>query len=70
MSSHLTDCRFSASTIPMELAGLSQLEVLDLYANQLSGTIPTEIARLKHLRILDLHDNNIVSNPRCLVGVA
>ena len=36
------------------------LQVIDLYANQLSGTIPTELGRLKKLQYLDLHDNNLV----------
>lgn len=58
-------CPCSAGSIPTVLGDLGHLEVLDLYANQLTGTVPTEIGRLKHLRILDLHDNNIVSYQRC-----
>ena len=34
-------------------------EVIDLYANQLSGRIPSELANLPRLRKLDLHDNNL-----------
>jgi len=50
----------SASTLPRELGELRQLEVIDLYANQISGTIPSELGKLKQLKSLDLHDNNLV----------
>lgn len=39
---------------------LSLSEVIDLYANQLTGRIPSELANLPKLHKLDLHDNNLI----------
>ena len=46
-------------TIPAELAQLSQMEVLDLYGNQLTGPIPTELGQLHQLTELALHNNQL-----------
>ena len=43
--------------IPVELASLSNLEVLLLRGNLLSGEIPTELSSLSNLEVLDLADN-------------
>ena len=45
--------------IPVELAGLSQLQVLDLGVNDLSGQIPVELAGLSQLQVLDLRGNDL-----------
>jgi Leucine-rich repeat (LRR) protein len=49
---------FSGS-IPRELGGLDNLDVLWLPANNLSGPIPPELGNLSNLRFLDLSFNNL-----------
>ncbi|CAH2069795.1 unnamed protein product [Thlaspi arvense] len=45
--------------IPKEIGDLSELEVLDLADNLLSGDIPVEIFKLKKLKTLSLNTNNL-----------
>ena len=46
-------------TIPSDLGGLSELQILNLFGNQLTGAIPSEINRLTNLRILYLASNSL-----------
>lgn len=45
--------------LPASLADLTQLRVLDLHNNALTGTIPLDYGRLSHLEYLDLSVNQI-----------
>ncbi|BAB09286.1 receptor protein kinase-like protein [Arabidopsis thaliana] len=54
----LTSVNLTGS-IPKELGDLSELEVLDLADNSLSGEIPVDIFKLKKLKILSLNTNNL-----------
>ena len=65
----LTECRstvkfatwdgndITSSTIPSEIALLSQLTYLDVSYNQLTGTIPTEMGLMHQLMVLVFFDN-------------
>ena len=48
-----------AGPIPAELGNLSNLQLLSLWGNQLTGTIPPELARLTNLNQLDLSHNQL-----------
>ncbi|KAF7045104.1 hypothetical protein CFC21_054242 [Triticum aestivum] len=60
-----------AGPIPgASLAGLVQLEELNLSNNQLIGTIPSWIGELDHLRYLDLSGNSLVGEvPKSLINL-
>ena len=45
------------TTLPSEVGDLTHLEMLDLFASQLSGPIPPQIGKLTNLRVLDLSHN-------------
>ena len=45
--------------IPIELASLSELSILSLWGNQLTGTIPSELGNLQKLRALFLDGNQL-----------
>ncbi|KAB5541403.1 hypothetical protein DKX38_014377 [Salix brachista] len=55
---YLSQCNFASSNIP-RLGNLTQLTVLDISNNQLSGLIPFSIGKLKHLQTLNLGFNNL-----------
>uniref|UniRef100_A0A6N2LEH8 Uncharacterized protein n=1 Tax=Salix viminalis TaxID=40686 RepID=A0A6N2LEH8_SALVM len=55
---YLSQCNFASSNLPW-LGNLTQLTVLDISYNQLSGQIPFSIGKLKHLQTLDLGFNNL-----------
>ena len=44
---------------PAELGGLSSLEYLNLFNNELSGEIPAELGSLSSLEALYLYDNQL-----------
>ena len=46
-------------TIPPELGGLANLEILDLRGNQLTGEIPTELGSMTNLTYLNLGGNQL-----------
>ncbi|XP_006662948.1 leucine-rich repeat protein 1-like [Oryza brachyantha] len=52
----LGDAHISGPLIP-QLAGLNNLQYLELYGNYLNGSIPIALGKLKHLVSLDLYDN-------------
>lgn len=45
-------------TIPKELSKLKKLEIIDLYANQLTGTIPSELATIPKLSEFQIDCSN------------
>jgi Leucine-rich repeat (LRR) protein len=45
--------------IPVDLALLSNLQLLSLYENQHTGTIPTELGSLEFLEVLEIHLNQL-----------
>lgn len=52
----------ATGSIPKEIAGLTNLEVLSLQDNNITGTIPTELAQLSKLQVFNVsgyYDNNI-----------
>ena len=48
-----------AGSIPPDLGGLTNLNVLDLRNNQLTGTIPPELGNLSNLTLLHLRGNQL-----------
>jgi Leucine-rich repeat (LRR) protein len=54
---YLRQCNFTGSNLP-RLGNLTQLTVLDISYNNLSGHIPFSIGKLKHLQTLNLGFNN------------
>ncbi|XVF82921.1 hypothetical protein PTKIN_Ptkin16aG0090100 [Pterospermum kingtungense] len=53
---YLSNCKIKGS-IPMEIGNLSNMIVLSLFSNELSGYIPAPIGRLKYLQGLFLYNN-------------
>lgn len=49
-------------TIPSEIDGLANLEVLFLKENQLTGNIPSELSNLINLKVLDLSFNKLTGS--------
>lgn len=49
--------------VPQSLFDRSDVEVLDLSSNELSGALPAEVRKLAKLRRLDLSDNNFTGLP-------
>ncbi|KAL3580602.1 hypothetical protein D5086_018437, partial [Populus alba] len=58
---YLKQCNFTGSSLP-RLGNLTQLTVLDISYNNLSGHIPFSIGKLKHLQTLNLGFNNFTGS--------
>ncbi len=65
-ASKVTNLKFPnddiVGTLPPELIFLQDLQVIEMYGNQISGEIPDEIYSLPQLQIIDLQ-NNMISGP-------
>ena len=48
-----------SGSIPAEIGNLKELEILNLYGNELSGEIPEELYSLPELSYLNLGVNNL-----------
>jgi len=48
-----------SGTIPPEIEGLSNLEVLNIKNNEICGKIPVELMELSHLWYLNINDNHL-----------
>lgn len=50
-------------TIPSEIEGIKQIEIVDLFDNSLNGILPRSISSLSSLSTLDVEDNELSGNP-------
>ncbi len=53
---------FCSSKLPCGPHSLPFTEIIDVYANAMTGSVPSQLAKLPRLQELDLHDNFFVGS--------